>query len=385
MKQGEQAVIRLTNKLQEETSIHWYGMNIGNKADGVAGLTEAALPAGASRDVTFAARDAGAYLYQPCVPGRTADQIERGLYGALIVEERQPPEADLDVAVVIDDWRLDDQSAYVPAGASQPGDLPRLGNVLTVNGSAKAAEATVPTGGRARLRLFNACGARILTIRFAGVPATIVAMDGQPSSSAFQPKGAGAIMTPGGRIELMIDLPGEPGQQFSVLAELSAEVSVPLVILKSDGPRRAALPPIAPLPPNPLPDRLDLARAQRVDLTIEGGPQSGGKPAPWTLNRRTGPVFAGDPFFRAKRGATVVLSFHNKTTIPQAMRLHGHHGRLLFAFDDGYDPFWIDTTLVQQGRTARLAFVADNPGKWALRSAMAELFDAGLGGWFEVA
>jgi len=80
-----------------------------------------------------------------------------------------------------------------------------------------------------------------------------------------------------------------------------------------------------------------------------------------------------------------VLSFHNKTTIPQAMRLHGHHGRLLFAFDDGYDPFWIDTTLVQQGRTARLAFVADNPGKWALRSAMAELFDAGLGGWFEVA
>jgi len=220
VKQGEQAVIRLTNKLQEETSIHWYGMNIGNKADGVAGLTEAALPAGASRDVTFAARDAGAYLYQPCVPGRTADQIERGLYGALIVEERQPPEADLDVAVVIDDWRLDDQSAYVPAGASQPGDLPRLGNVLTVNGSAKAAEATVPTGGRARLRLFNACGARILTIRFAGVPATIVAMDGQPSSSAFQPKGAGAIMTPGGRIELMIDLPGEPGQQFSVLAEL---------------------------------------------------------------------------------------------------------------------------------------------------------------------
>ena len=171
-----------------------------------------------------------------------------------------------------------------------PGDLPRLGNVLTINGQPKAAEATIPTGGRARVRLVNASAARILNIRFAGPQATIVAIDGQPSSTAFQPKGAAVIMTPGGRIDLMVDLPGDAGQEFSVLAQLGPDAAIPLLSLKSAGDRRPALTPIAALPANETPDKIDLARAQRAEIAIEGGTQPKGPAIPWTLNKRTGQI-----------------------------------------------------------------------------------------------
>ncbi|WP_342362624.1 multicopper oxidase family protein [Terrarubrum flagellatum] len=384
VKQGEDIAVRLANKLEETTSIHWYGLRTEAALDGVAGLSSKGAGPGETIDIRLPARDAGTYLYQPCVAGRTAEQVDRGLYGVLIVEERTPPQVDKDILVVIDDWRLGEDGAIPAPAKPEPGALPRLGNVLVINGAPKAFEDTIPTGGRARVRVVNASTARILTLRFEGVPATIVAIDGQPSSTAFQPKGAAAILTPNGRADLMIDLPGDAGQQFALKVQITPEVAVPAFILKSAGDRRAALPPIAALPPNDLPKILDLARAQRVDLTIEGGPQPQGKPTAWTLNRRTGPVFGGPALFSAKRGTTMVLSFHNKTEIAQAMRIHGHHGRLLFVLDDGWDPFWVDTALVQPGLTARLVFVADNPGKWALRSAMADLFDAGLGGWFEV-
>lgn len=384
VKQGDEVAVRLTNSLEEETSIHWQGVRNLSGMDGVAGLSQNAVGVGQSFDYRFVARDAGTYFYQPCIPGRTSEQLDRGLYGVLIVDEKQPPTVDRDLIVVIDDWRLGDDGAILASAKPSAGDLPRLGNVLVVNGQPKAAEATIPTGGRARIRIVNAASTRILNLRFTGQPATIVAIDGQPSSTAFQPKGAAVIMTPGGRIDLMVDLPGDAGQEFGVLAQLTPDAALPVLSLKSVGDRRPALPTIAALPSNELPEKIDLARAQRAEVTIEGGPQPSGAALPWTLNKRTGPVFAGKPFFSTKRGTTVVITFHNRTAIPQAMRLHGHHGRLLFVFDDGWDPFWIDTALIQPGRSARLAFIADNPGKWALRSAIADLFDAGLGGWFEV-
>jgi FtsP/CotA-like multicopper oxidase with cupredoxin domain len=44
----------------------------------------------------------------------------------------------------------------------------------------------------------------------------------------------------------------------------------------------------------------------------------------------------------------------------------------------------VDTFQVAEGRTARIAFLADNPGKWAISSSVLERFDTGLWGWFDV-
>jgi FtsP/CotA-like multicopper oxidase with cupredoxin domain len=134
------------------------------------------------------------------------------------------------------------------------------------------------------------------------------------------------------------------------------------------------------LPHNPLlPAEIDLARARRADLTIAGG---GG--APFTVNGVSFADWTAKPLLSAPKGSPVTLGFVNKTAVTQAMRLHGHVARLLHALDDGWEPYWRDTILVAPGKTAHIAFVADNPGKWPVESAIPEHRAAGVGGWMQV-
>ncbi|MGB6752908.1 MAG: multicopper oxidase domain-containing protein [Xanthobacteraceae bacterium] len=53
------------------------------------------------------------------------------------------------------------------------------------------------------------------------------------------------------------------------------------------------------------------------------------------------------------------------------IHLHGHSFRLLDALDDGWKPFWLDTMPVAPGGKARIALVADNPGKWLIEGWVA--------------
>ncbi|HEX2137342.1 MAG TPA: multicopper oxidase domain-containing protein, partial [Microvirga sp.] len=156
---------------------------------------------------------------------------------------------------------------------------------------------------------------------------------------------------------------------------------VPLVTFASEGEPRPGLPAIAPLPPNKtLPAAIRLQNATRKDLVIKGDPAA--RPA-WTINGAPGS--AGKPLLTVKRGQPVVLALKNETPLVQPFHLHGHVFRLLHPFDDGWEPYFLDTVQVPEGRTIRIAFNAENPGKWLLASTVMERFDAGLWTWVEVA
>ena len=119
----------------------------------------------------------------------------------------------------------------------------------------------------------------------------------------------------------------------------------------------------------------------------------GGQPIPghgidprarfWTMAGSASSGHDGPALFSAKRGRTVVLSLPNRTAFPHAMHLHGHHFRLLDRLDDGWKPFWLDTLVVGE-QVERIAFVADNPGKWLIQAWRLEQPDAGLAAWFAV-
>ena len=85
-----------------------------------------------------------------------------------------------------------------------------------------------------------------------------------------------------------------------------------------------------------------------------------------------------------KSGTPVTLGLINKTAVAQAIRVHGHHMRLLHPADDGWEPYWRDSILLVPGRTHHVAFLADNPGKWMLESAIYAHQAAGVRTWFEV-
>ena len=133
-KKGEEVKIRLVNKLDQPTSLNWHGVRIDNAMDGVGGLTQEPVPPGGSFEYRFTPPDSGLYWYHPQVLPFVREQQGRGLYGVLIVDEPEPPQADRDMLIVLDDWKLDDKGQIVPFDAAT-GEA-RIGPLVTLNARA---------------------------------------------------------------------------------------------------------------------------------------------------------------------------------------------------------------------------------------------------------
>jgi FtsP/CotA-like multicopper oxidase with cupredoxin domain len=264
----------------------------------------------------------------------------------------------------------------------------------------------VRTNERIRLRLVNAANSRVMPVRIADHDATLMAFDGQPAEP-FSLERSRVVLSPGSRCDLFIDATRDPGSVSAVHVDTGRdEVTIARLVYEPGEPKRPApLPSPRALPANSLPARMDFLGALKVDVTMEGGAMSammmggmmggpregdhqahghGAGPFVWTLKGRASDGHSGPPMFSVKRGRTVLLGFPNETQFPHAMHLHGHHFRWLDRLDDGWKPYWLDTVLILPQRTERIAFVADNPGKWMLHCHMLEHQDTGMAAWFEV-
>jgi FtsP/CotA-like multicopper oxidase with cupredoxin domain len=383
MRQGETLPVRFENRTDYPLSLHWSGMRLANRQDGVAGLTQTAVAPGGSSEFGMTPPDPGLFIYRPAVPGKTGDLVARGLSGLVVVEENDSPPVDADIVLGISDWLLDEGGRIVspPSSVLNSG---RLGNLLTVNGRPLAAEVTVPRRSRIRLRVANMSPARLMTLRITGATAFVAAVDGHPTD-VFEPLHSAFPLGPGNRIELLLAMPADPdaevvlatraGPGFDIVRLRTSETVSAMGDLK-----------LAPLHPNErLPAEIRLQSALRTNFIIEGGPRQGlAEPLPWHVNGRPGTLARDGYLFTAGRGRPVVMTVANRTALPQTLHLHGHAFRVLHALDDGWDPYWLDTVTVPNGKTARIAFVADNPGRWLIASAVHDRMDQGLYGWFEV-
>jgi FtsP/CotA-like multicopper oxidase with cupredoxin domain len=348
--------------------------------DGVGGLTQEPVAPGASFEYRLTPPDPGTFLIRPCVIGASAEPLGRGLSAILVVEEPEPPAVDADLALLIDDWRLEADGSLAPfiPGSGLPAG--RLGNALTVSGTPIPEKLQFPAGSRVRLRLANACNARAMRLRFDGLKPFVIAVDSQPTET-FEPLRASFPLGPGNRVDVMIDLPEAAGAVGRVVALVGEGVAI--LELGTSGPTVPARQPIGPLPRNgALPAGIRLQNASRHDVGIAGDPRTPG-PARWSVNGRPGSI-ADAPLARVRRGTPVVLALRNETPLMQPLHLHGHAVRLLHPFDDGWEPYFLDTVQVPENRTVRIAFLADNPGRWLLASMVMERFDAGLWTWIEV-
>lgn len=380
IKHGAELRLKLQNDTTSPLSLHFHGVRGPNSMDGVGGLTQESVPAGKSHDYRFTPPDAGTFLIRPSVVGGSAEPMERGLSGLLIVEEANPPQVDRDIALLVDDWRLNDDGSLAPFDKpTETAPAGRLGSWLGVNGKATPQRIEAPPGARLRLRLANACNARTMRLRFDGLRASVIAIDGQPTST-FEPLMASLPFAPGTRYDLLVDLVPEAGAAGAVMALIGD--GMPLVEIVAAGERRPELPAVAPLPANSkLPAAIKLQSATRKDVVIRGDPKA--PPVPWSINGAAGSPI-GQALVRVKRGTPVVLALTNQTALVQPMHLHGHSFRLLHPLDDGWEPYWLDTVQVPENKTVRVAFLADNPGKWLLASTVMERFDSGLWTWIEV-
>ena len=393
IRQGEPLRLRLENETSSPLSLHWHGVRGAAEMDGVGGFSQPPVAPGGSFDYVLTPPDSGSFLYRPLVLGGSSEPAGRGLSGMLIVEEPEPPAVALDLPVVVGDWLLGDDHLVQPfAAASQAAaSAGRLGSWLTVNGGPPPQRVAVAPGARVRLRLANACNARIMRLRFDGAKAVVIAVDGQPSES-FEPVRSQLPFAPGTRYDLLVDMPEEAGATAMVTALIGA--GVPLVRLVAEGARREP-PATAPaLRPNPaLPAAVRMQDAVRPAIVIEGGARltAEGKldldgvalDRPWRINGRVGTADQ-PPLFSVRRGTPIVLAIDNRTAFVQPVHVHGHSFRLLHPLDDGWEPYFLDTVQIPDGRRLHIAFIADNPGRWAISSTVLERFDLGLWTWFQV-
>jgi FtsP/CotA-like multicopper oxidase with cupredoxin domain len=154
------------------------------------------------------------------------------------------------------------------------------------------------------------------------------------------------------------------------------------------------------LPENPLPGVVPLADVQEIPMLMEGGAMGGLREAEyqgqmldikalvakgkvWSFNGIVGKPL--QPVARIPKGRTAVINMINRTVWPHAMHLHGHHFRVV---ERNGAPVtgapWRDTELVERDEQVRIAFIADNPGKWLFHCHMLEHQAAGMLTWLEV-
>ena len=381
LKQGEELRLKFANKLAQSTTLGFPGIRAANSAAGVGGLTQEPLKPGATADIRFTPPDSGFNLYLPRAGSTDASQQGRGLFGPIIVDEAKAPDVDFDAAVVLSDWNVD-ASGRIKDDFADPAigrGSGRKGGVVFANGAAAPFKLKARPGARVRLRLGSAATARLATVAIDGARTLIVAVDGQPSEP-FEPLNNQFPMGPGARFELMFDMPRNLGAGVRLDLHGAGGDDRTFIAIMPEGEPVASRSEPSRLALNPrLPSEIALESARRCDFTV-----SGGGSAPFAINGVPFADWAPKPAYVIPRGQPGVFALANKTAVVQAIRLWGHVARLLHSMDDGWEPYWRDTILIQPGRTAHVAFVADNPGKWPLESAIPEHRAAGVGAWFQV-
>ncbi len=371
-REGGRIAVAFENGLDRGSAIHWHGIHIDNAMDGVPGLTQDAVAPGKSFAYDFAVPYPGTYWYH--AHHRSWEQVAKGLYGPLIVEERDPPKLDHDIAVVLDDWRLTREGALHPSFGDRHdfSHAGRLGNY----GRAFFSRDTVRLGDRVRLRLINTATARTFRVRIGGGSGRIVAEDGMPLA-APEPIGE-LVLAPAQRSDIVFDVAGPV--TFHLLPR-GEPFALGTIAVKGANPAPRGGP-IAPLPQTgiPAPDR---DGARRLTLAMQGGAMGGrhGGSDFWAFNDHSGMPDA--PWQRFARGETVRIAMQNDTAFPHGIHIHGHHFHELGA--DGALGHYRDTTLVDARQSRDVLCVFDNPGKWLIHCHTLAHQASGMKTWVEVA
>ena len=388
-KRGERVHVQVNNQLPQDTTVHWHGLRVPNPMDGVPNVTQVPIAPKAVFDYRFEVQDSGTYWYHP--HQSSFEQVPRGLYGALIVEEDKPPKVDRDEVWMISDIKLDAQRQQVEdfGRILDIANDGRLGNQWLVNGRVAGTERKIDVraGERLRLRLINAASARVFRIALERHDARIIAFDGQAVSPQPMPAD-GLILGPGMRADLIIDCLGEPGGKYAI-SDMSKPGTMPTLLgalTYSAQPAVRAKPladPVA-LAPNQIPEP-NLSKAADHYIMFQGGMRGApvvgmvdGKATrihevmakhglAWTMNFNAQHEHAlmHEPLLYLQKGEHVILHMVNETDFAHPMHLHGHFFRVLSV--NGVDnPLreWRDTVMMGPRQTVVVAFVADNPGEW---------------------
>ncbi|PSL14538.1 multicopper oxidase family protein [Shimia abyssi] len=377
-RQGEVFDIRFLNQIGEGSAVHWHGLRIDNAMDGVPGMTQDVVNAGGEFEYRFRAPDAGTFWYHS--HNRSWEQVAKGLYGPLIIEEPTPPDVDHDLIVMIDDWRMTENGTLADGfeNMHDQAHQGRLGNFARAHVEPVR---QVRRGDRVRLRLINVATDRIFPVELEGVEGKVVALDGMPLESLQEL--SGLILAPAQRADIIADVTSATSASFAFPTRDGLYLLGEIPVEGSNITRQPSE--ISTLTQNEVASP-DMDNAISLTLTMEGGAMSRRMMQGmmdwniWAFNGQSG--LTDTPLHRFERGQTARIRLVNDTRFPHGIHLHGHHFFELGL--DGSQGAFRDTTLVDAGKSRDIVCVFDNPGRWLLHCHMLGHQAAGMKTWVEV-
>lgn len=401
-RRGDSLEVRLENRLPEFTSIHWHGIRLPIAMDGVPYITQPPVQPGESFDYRFALPDTGTFFFHPHC--NTVAQVGRGLAGVLIVDGDAPIPYAADVLCLLRDWRIDEATGdfldfQTAAGAAKAGTF----GTLRTTGLAPAPTVAVPAGRDVRVRILNLDVTRVSQVGVVDAEAAVIAIDGNAVSPfpllAWR-------MGPAMRLDVVVRAP-QPGKAAQVVDYFAKEPVVLMTLLgEGDAPEATAdfdPPPLyAPALPEP-----DLRNAETLPFVFGATAVAGTVAAPngetidlgaslclntdsfWAINKQSWPErgheFPPAPLAELTLGRSYVFELQNVTPHMHPIHLHGHTFKVLDSNKVDRPVHWADTVLLTPKERARIAFVADNPGRWMFHCHIIEHQDTGMMGYVTVA
>nr|WTB30721.1 multicopper oxidase family protein [Streptomyces sp. NBC_00830] len=406
---GDTLAVTLANHLPTSTTLHWHGLHVRNDMDGVPGLTQPGIKAGAEFAYRFAVRQTGTYWFHPHV----GVQQDRGLYAPLIIEDpKEPLSYDKEWVVMLDDW-LDGVEGSTPDavinelshgmggmegmdhGSSEsdakPGSRSGPSRVLMgsrsellggeasdvaypyylINGRIPKAPTTFTAkpGDRIRVRIVNAGGDTPFRVALGGHRMTITHADGFPVRHTTTDA---LLLGMGERYDVLVTA-GDGVFPLTAVAE-GRNMSA-LALLRTGG----GTAPKASVRPKELDGQLVSANelqadksvalaARQPDRTIRIKLTGSMRSFDWGFDHQK---YDPDRRHPVKAGERVRLEFYNITEMWHPVHLHGH----TFALAGAAGPRSVldrapgarkDTAIVLPNSSVAVEFDADNPGLWML-------------------
>ncbi len=387
--QGDFVEVTLKNILPDPVTIHWHGYPLNSAMDGVPGVNQDAIKQGESFTYKFSADVAGTYWYHTHQQG--SSQVDKGLYGALIVEQKDVDKPDKDFTLMIDEWTEKEDGMESMDSMDSMGDsnsaekfktaeeasleeeesMKEMYNIYTVNGKSGSLiePLSVAVGDVVKLRFINV-GYRSHTVHIPDTNIKVVSSDGQEINGAQVIKDKLINISPGERYDIEFSVENNKGFyiDFHDGNLYNDQIKIPVYV---DGKTEnvAVEKPVELQQIDftnygiPSEDSFTLDQKYNQEFNIDLGIKLNDGSLRYTLNGQT---FDKLPSLKLNEDDLIKLTYINNSNVDHPMHLHGHFFQIIAKNGKPVTGATLskDTLLIKPNESYTIAFKADNPGSW---------------------
>jgi FtsP/CotA-like multicopper oxidase with cupredoxin domain len=392
---GKPFSVRVVNKINEPSLIHWHGMTPPWQQDGVPGVSGPAIPPGGSADYDYPLRFGGTFWMH----SHQGLQEQLLMAAPLIIRDQRDRPGQQEIVVMLTDFSFTQPDQIFaelrnpkpmanmagPGGGKAAPAAPDLNDVkydaFLANDRTLADPELVKVepGAPVLLRIINSSSMSAYHIDMGQLNGELVAVDG---FAVVPVAGRNFPIAVAQRLDIRLTIPRNP-DAHPVLAILEGERKQTGIVLAAGNAAVGRIPELAgstsPALSLEFEGRLSATqplqsrKADRVHtLNLTGDMAK----YIWSLNNVS---WTPDvPPLPIAKGERVELVFVNQTGMPHPMHLHGHEFQVVEIDGKRFSGAVRDTVLVTPGRRVVVAFDANNPGTWAIHCHLLYHLDAGM-------